>query len=209
MRPRRARRSWPPVQRPDARALQSCDPGFGSAELVEDSRRLLGRRLLERAPEIGDGAVRGAASECGPGGGAQRLHGPRVVGNRRNEELSCDPFRLRVGLGEETRGSRVTSVFLDRRELRVDGSANDRMDEREGSVATEDLDAAQAVAASAAVVSVRPASAAARRRSASSPKMATACARLVAAAGGARVGGRRRGLRRVHPAPGGGGHQTP
>ena len=37
----------------------------------------------------------------------------------------------------------MPSVSLDRRELRVDGCPNDRMDEREGSVSTEDLDAAE------------------------------------------------------------------
>ena len=121
---------------------QDLDP----AELDEQRRALLGRhRLLQRAPEHQHRRVRGAARDRRPRGGAQHLDGRRAAASGRAQQVGGHLFgRCALPL-QEAGGPLVVQRPLARRQVVVDGFADQRMDEAETVLVGEDLSAAQGV----------------------------------------------------------------
>src|SRR5829696_9174571 len=116
-----------------------ADSRFGCSQLVEKGGCVALCAFLERAAEIGDGAVRGAPRKYRSARLAQHRHDPRVAVGPRVEQLSCDSLRLRLRVGEQARGLCMPATFLERGELPIDGCANHRMNERERIARMENL----------------------------------------------------------------------
>jgi hypothetical protein len=114
---------------------------LGRAELEQHVAAFrVRRRLLERAAEVGDGALRGTARAGAAGCVAQRGDGLWIGGRRAAQKVRGDPLRFGSCLGEEPRGARVCVLPLGRRELLVDGRPDQRVHELERRLGAEDVD---------------------------------------------------------------------
>ena len=112
-------------------------PGLHVAELgrgeIQQGAGAAARRrwLVDRAPQIERGGVRGAAGGRQPGGRDEPLVRPRVAGRLAAQQLRGDQLgrsRLQV---EQPRGARVVARAAGRAESGVDGGAHQRVDELE------------------------------------------------------------------------------
>src|SRR5439155_9214629 len=109
-------------------------------ELVKDICALVGRlRLRERAAQMGDGVVRRSSRERLMGGVPERLDHESVRAWGRVQKLRRHLLARRTAAGEDLCGLRMVTLTLSRREPVVDGSANDRVDEGERQLATDDV----------------------------------------------------------------------
>ena len=81
------------------------------------------RGLLEGTAQVRDGAFGGAFRERAVGCGPEQADNVSIAARRREQELTCDPLRRSVPLGEERRGSPVRGPTLRCGQGVVDGSA--------------------------------------------------------------------------------------
>ena len=103
------------------------------------------RRLLERAPQIGDGGVGRAARHRLAGGVAQPVAHPRGAARLGREQVRADALGGAVLLGEHARREPVTFRPGGRRQLLVDGAADDRVHEPQSARVGQDAPGAQRV----------------------------------------------------------------
>jgi hypothetical protein len=139
------RRLDPPAQVLDG-GLEVERERFGEAELEQyGGSAFVGRWLVERAAQVCDGRVRRAAGHRLARGGAEAvaypLRGTRLGG----EEMRGDPFGSGILCGEHARRPLVSGRARRRRQLLVDGAANDRMHELQRAALGQDAAAAQRV----------------------------------------------------------------
>ncbi len=117
-----------------------ADERLHAAELQQQLRTLgRRRRLLQRALQVGDRALGGAAPPGGPGGVAKRLDDPRLVVAQRMQELGGDGVHVRTGLAQRAGGPQVGELPLGRRQLAVHGVVHERVDEAERRLRPQDL----------------------------------------------------------------------
>ena len=127
--------------------LRRGGPGrerLGDAELEQDLDALLGRgRLLERAAQVGDGALRRPAADGVAARALEQLRGPGRAAAGREQELRGDLLDRRAGLAQHLCGALVLELSLRGRELVVDGVADERVHEAERRLGPDDLRADQ------------------------------------------------------------------
>src|SRR5262249_28911605 len=114
---------------------------LGGAELEQNIDSLVvGGWLGERATEIRDRVLRRPAGAGTARGLAEAVDDGGVRGGRNEQQMSGDPFRLRVCCSEQLRRTRVRVASLDQGERVVDGSTYERVDELERGLRTQDVD---------------------------------------------------------------------
>ncbi len=113
---------------------------LGDAEGEQHLGALLRRgRLLERAAQVGHGALRRAAAHGVAPRPLQQLRGPGGAAARREQQLRRDLLDVRARLAEHLRRALVLQLALGGRELVVDGVAHERVDEAERRLGADDL----------------------------------------------------------------------
>ena len=112
-----------------ARPSSSSSPG----------RHAAGARLLERAPQVRDAALRRAAPDGRAARLAQLLGHPLLPAPRRGEQVRRDLLGRRARVEQHARGPLVLELALAERQLLVDGVAHERVDEAERRLAAQDL----------------------------------------------------------------------
>jgi hypothetical protein len=112
----------------------------GDPELeVQLAAQLRRRRLLERALEVGQRAVRPAAPAGLAGRRAQQPDGGAVAAARRVQELGGDLLRRRAGTGEHVGGAPVQELALAGRHVDVHDVAHERVDVAERRLGPQDV----------------------------------------------------------------------
>lgn len=97
------------------------------------------RRLRERAPEVGRGAVGSALPEGRPSGPPQRLDDPLVAAGGYGKEVGGHLLDWRAPLREQSRGPLVQDLPHPGRHVTVDGGGHQRMSERQRRLSLQDL----------------------------------------------------------------------
>ena len=100
-----------------------------------------GRRLLQRALQVGDGGVGRAAPHRGGARVLQQRDRPRAAAARRLQQLRRDLLGRRARVVQQLRRALVQQPALPRRQLVVDRVADQRVDEPERRIRAQDLDA--------------------------------------------------------------------
>jgi hypothetical protein len=100
----------------------------------------LGRqRLAERTVQRGDRRIRRALRECGARGRLEDVDDPFLPTPRHRHDVGRDVFGARVQPEQEPCSTVVAQLPLPGREVAVDGGLDERMDEAERRVGSEDL----------------------------------------------------------------------
>jgi hypothetical protein len=108
---------------------------------LELKRRVVGvrRGLLERSPEVGDGALRRALGEGAARCRAEGLGDPRLSTAGDREQLGCDLLRRGPGFATQPSRAVVHELALAWGKVVVDGAADQPVGERERKVGHQDL----------------------------------------------------------------------
>jgi hypothetical protein len=122
--------------------IRTARAGLDQPELVEEHGAAVGgRRLLEGAAQVGHGAVGRAPADGGTSGAPEQVHHPVLAARRRHQELRRDVVGRGAHVEQHPRRTCVLELALARRQLAVDGVADERVHEVERGLGAEDVGA--------------------------------------------------------------------